>query len=151
MSPHDDGLVARAATLIAAGPDEVWTALVEPAAIRHYLFGATVETDWKVGGSIVWKGEWQGRAYEDRGTILRFEPRRLLEYSHFSPLSGLEDRPENYHTVTVELVPDARGTRVSLSQDGNATPEAREHSERNWTLMLDSLKGYVEGRREAVA
>ncbi len=151
MSAHDDELVARATTLIAADLDEVWTALVEPAAITQYMFGATVETDWSVGGSIIWKGEWQGRAFEDKGTILRCDPGRLLEYSHFSPLSGLEDRPENYHTVTVELAPDARGTRVSLSQDGNATPEAREHSERNWTLMLDSLKGYVEGRREAVA
>ncbi len=151
MPPHDDELVARATTLVNAGPDAVWTALVEPAAIKQYMFGTTVESEWSEGSSIVWKGEWQGRAYEDKGMILRFEPGRLLAYSHFSPLSGLPDEPRNYHTVTVELARDARGTRVTLTQDGNATAEAREHSERNWTMMLDSLKGYVEGRAEAVA
>ena len=68
------------------------------------MFGATVESKWGEGNSIVWKGEWQGRAYEDRGTILRFELGRLLQYSHFSPLSGLPDEPQNYHTMTVELL-----------------------------------------------
>jgi len=35
--------------------------------------------------------------------ILKLEPLQTLKYSHFSPLSGLTDKPENYHTVTVEL------------------------------------------------
>ena len=148
MPRQDDGLVARATTTIAADADEVWSALVEPAAIKRYMFGTTVESDWSEGGSIVWKGEWQGRAYEDKGVILRLEPPRLLRYSHFSPLSGLPDEPQNYHTVTVGLSPEGIGTRVSLSQDGNSTAEAREHSEGNWRMMLDSLKEYVESGRE---
>ncbi len=148
MPPRDDGLVARAATTIAADSDEVWSALVEPAAIKQYMFGTTVESDWSKGGSIVWKGEWQGRSYEDKGVILRLEPGRLLQYSHFSPLSGLADEPGNYHTVTIALSPGDAGTRVSLSQDGNSTAEARDHSEGNWRMMLDSLKEYVESGRE---
>ena len=151
MTPHEDGLVARATVTVAAEPSRVWRALVEPAAIKQYMFGTTVESDWSEGSPIVWKGEWQGRAYEDRGTILRLEPERLLRYSHYSALSGLPDEPENYHTVTVELSPEGTGTRVSLSQDGSATAEAREHSEGNWKTMLDSLKGYVEGREEGAA
>ena len=67
-------------------------ALVDPAAIKQYMFGTTVESDWREGSSIVWKGEWQGRAYEDKGVILRLEPGRLLQYSHFSPLSGAPGR-----------------------------------------------------------
>jgi hypothetical protein len=43
------------------------------------------------------------KAYEDKGKILRFEPRKSLQYSHFSPLSGLHDNPENYHIVTIDL------------------------------------------------
>ena len=129
MPPQEDALVARASTTIAAGPDAVWTALVEPAAIKQYMFGTTVESDWDEGSSIVWKGEWKGRAYEDKGVILRFEPGRLLAYSHFSPLSGLPDEPQNYHRVTMELAPERDGTRVSLTQDGSRTAEARDHSE----------------------
>jgi uncharacterized protein YndB with AHSA1/START domain len=151
MPSQDDELVARATTVVAAPADEVWKALVEPAAISHYLFGTTVTSDWKEGSRIVWKGEWQGRAYEDKGVIQRLEPGRLLQYTHFSPSSGLADEPRNYHTVTVELAADPGGTRVSLAQDGNATPEARAHSEENWRAVLDSLRRYVEQRRRDAA
>jgi len=88
--------------------------------------------------------KWKGKPYQDKGRILKVEPRRKLQYSHFSPLSGLPDTPENYHTVTIELA-EARGqTRVVLSQDNNATEEAREHSQQNWKGMLEGLKKLLE-------
>jgi uncharacterized protein YndB with AHSA1/START domain len=136
--------VARATITIAAPVAKVWDALVNPTAIKQYMFGTTVVSDWRAGSAIAWKGEWQGRRYEDKGVILRFEPERKLQYSHFSPLAGLPDVPENYHTVTVELVAEGGRTRVDLSQNNNPTPQAREHSERNWEMMLAGLKKLVE-------
>ena len=48
------GLIAMASVTIAAPPADVWDALVTPAAIKAYMFGATVkstlsrtETDWE--------------------------------------------------------------------------------------------------------
>jgi hypothetical protein len=76
--------------------------------------------------------------------ILRLEPERRLQFSHFSPLSGLPDSPGNYHTVTIELSQKLPLTHVSLSQDNNATELAREHSEKNWQGMLTSLKTLLE-------
>ena len=96
------------------------------------------------GGDIIWEGEWQGRPYRDHGKVLRIEPDRLLEYTHFSPLAGKPDVPENYHTVTIRLAVDIHGTEVTLAQDGNDTEEERRHSEKNWDLMLAGLKEYVE-------
>ncbi len=136
-------LIAKAATTIDAPRQEVWKALVTPEAIRKYMFGTTATSDFKQGSPITWKGEWEGRPYEDKGRIRRAVPGRVLEYTHFSPTSGLPDRPENYHTVTIELADDGPGTRVSLSQDNNATEDARAHSEKNWTMMLESLRQYV--------
>jgi len=53
-------------------------------------------------------------------------------------------RPENRHTVTIELT-EARGqTRVDLSQDNNASEESREHSEKNWRGVLEGLKRLLE-------
>jgi len=92
----------------------------------------------------VHRGEWKGKPYEDKGTVVAFEPPRLLKVTHYSPLSGLPDVPENYHTVTVELTGRGDATDVTLSQDNNPTDEAREHSEKNWKMMLDGLKKYVE-------
>jgi uncharacterized protein YndB with AHSA1/START domain len=141
----DRALLAKAETSIDAPVARVWRALVTPEDIKRYMFGATVVSDWKVGGPIVWKGEWQGKHYEDKGRILRMEPERLLSYTHFSPLAGLPDEPENYHTVTIELATQGRGrTLVTLTQDNNANEEARAHSEENWRHMLDGLKRVVE-------
>ncbi|HEY9013863.1 MAG TPA: SRPBCC domain-containing protein [Gemmatimonadales bacterium] len=144
MPAGTSNLIARASITVTAPPEQVWSALVTPAAIKQYMFGTTVTSDWKEGGPITWKGEWQGRKYEDKGKILQFKPGRALQYTHFSPLAGLPDRPENYHTVTIQLSPEGSATRVSLTQDNNPTEEARAHSEKNWEMMLQGLKKFVE-------
>jgi uncharacterized protein YndB with AHSA1/START domain len=139
------GIVANVSTTIRAPRSKVWDALVNPQAIKQYMFGTDVQSTWREGSPIVWKGEWKGKPYEDKGEIRRIEPGSRLEYTHFSPLAGAPDKPENYHTVAVELAGDGPETRVSLSQDNNANDEARQHSEQNWKTMLDGLKKYVEG------
>jgi uncharacterized protein YndB with AHSA1/START domain len=140
----DKLIVARVSATINAPAARMWDALVTREIIKRYMFGATVVSDWKEGRSILWKGEWKGRPYEDKGVILRFEPKRMLRYTHYSPLSGMTDTPENYHTVTIELSERAGRTLVSLAQDNNSTEQAREHSEKNWSMMLDGLKKLLE-------
>jgi uncharacterized protein YndB with AHSA1/START domain len=140
----DKNLIARASIRINARREDVWKALVNPEAIKQYMFGTTVVSDWHEGSPIVWKGEWQGKSYEDKGEILQLKPERTIQYSHFSPLSGLPDRPENYHTVTVELSADGNQTQAALTQDKNASDEERAEAEKNWGMMLAGLKKFVE-------
>jgi len=140
-------LVATASTVIGAPPDVVYKALTDPADVKQYFFGTTLKTDWNAGSPITWTGEWQGHAYEDKGTVLRVEANRKLEYTHFSPLAGKPDLPENYHTITIDLTPEGNGTRVTLEQDNNETEASREHSTKNWEMMLSGLKKLVESRR----
>ncbi|GIW42756.1 MAG: hypothetical protein KatS3mg077_0038 [Candidatus Binatia bacterium] len=139
----NNNLIARASITINAPAARVWGALVNPEAIEQFVFGTHVVTDWREGSPITWKGEWQGKQYEDKGVILRFEPPRVLQHSHSSPLSGLPDEPENYHTVTIELSGEGNQTRVSLSQY-NATEEARMHSEKMRGRMLTALKQFLD-------
>jgi len=138
------GFVAKASISVNASVARVWESLVNPGVIKQYMFGTDVVSDWQEGGSIVWRGEWQGKKYEDKGVILHLKPMRLIQYSHFSPLSGLPDRPENYHSVTIVLSEKGDSTLISLSQDNNNTEEAKKHSEQNWALMLESLKELLE-------
>ncbi|MFN8475273.1 MAG: SRPBCC family protein [Anaerolineae bacterium] len=140
----DRNLVARASVDIDAPVDSVWRALVDPAAIKHYMFGTDVVSDWREGSPIVWRGEWQGRPYEDKGIITRLQPGREVQYTHYSPLSGAPDVPESYHTITIELSNAGTQTHVTLSQDRNATEDERAHSEQNWQMVLDELKNFVE-------
>lgn len=139
-------LIANASVTIRAPRADVWHALITPPVIAKYMFGTEVVSGWTEGSPIVWKGEWQGRSYEDKGTILQLRPERLLQFTHFSPSLGLPDVPENHHTVTIELADAAGATRVTLTQDNNATEQARAHSEKNWETALQGLKKLLEAR-----
>ena len=138
-------LIAQASIDISAPRSEVWSALISPAAIRLYMFGTEVVSDWKKGSPITWQGEWEGKPYKDKGTIVEIQRGELLKYTHFSPRAGLPDRPENHHTVSIELDDDGGDTRVTLTQDNNSSEDARIHSEKNWGMMLGALKKYLEG------
>lgn len=140
----DKKFVARRTLAINAPVAKVWDALVNPRMIKQYMFGTNAVSEWKEGSSIVFRGEWEGKRYEDKGVILQLEPERVLQYTHFSPLSGVPDTPENYHTVTIELSGQGTRTLLSLSQDNNASEQAREHSEKSWGIMLASLKDLLE-------
>ena len=140
----DNSNIANASTTIDAPVAKVWRALVTPETIKRYMFGATVVSEWKEGSPIVWKGEWKGKPYEDKGVIVRLDPGRTLRYTHWSPLSGVPETPENQHTVTIELEGEGAHTHVSLSQDKNRTEEERKHSEENWKTMLVGLKKVLE-------
>ena len=136
--------IAKAETTINTSADKVWSALTDPEMIRKYMFGTNVNSEWKEGSKITWKGEWEGKQYEDKGKILIMEPKKKLQYSHFSPLPGVADVPENYHIVTIDLKEEDGKTSVNLTQDNNADEKTKEHSEKNWTMMLASLKKLLE-------
>ncbi len=139
-----NNFTAEASTTINAPVSAVWKALTDPEIIKKYFFGTNVVTDWKVGSPIYYRGEWQGRPYEDKGVILEFEPGRKLVSTHWSPLSGVPDVPENYHTVTYLLAGHEGGTKITLLQDNNGSEEEKQHSEQNWNMMLAALKALLE-------
>ena len=136
---------------IESDPAKVWEALINPEKIREYFLGAEVETDWKVGSPITWRGEWEGKPYSDKGEILDVEPYQHLSYSHWSPMTGSEDVAENYHRVDIDLTEVDGGTEVRLRQSnllGGVTEgdrKSRAEFEKNWRSMLQGLRKVVEG------
>jgi uncharacterized protein YndB with AHSA1/START domain len=139
-------LIATAKVDIEATPKQVWSALTTPALIKKYFMGADVETDWKPGSPITWKGEYQGKPYEDKGELVEVVPEARLQHTHFSPMSGQPDEPENYHTLTYTLEQHGTHTKVVLTQDNNASKAEAERSSSTWSAMLDGLKKTVEER-----
>ena len=138
------GHVVTAQCEIDAPPEKVWRALTDPQLIKKYMFGSEVRTDWKPGSPITWQGEFEGRKYMDKGEIIAVKPGRRLEVTHFSPLTGQEDRPENYHRVSYELQQTDGGTSLRLTQDNSSSAEEAEHSAATWQMMLDGLKKVAE-------
>jgi hypothetical protein len=73
---HGKAIVAHTTTAIEAPITDVWDALVNPGTVKQYMFGTDVISDWKEGSSIVWRGEWQGKPYEDAPPQEHASPRR---------------------------------------------------------------------------
>jgi len=142
----DRALKVEKEVVIQASPDVVWKALTNREIIKKYFFGTEAISDWKVGSSLIFQGEWEGKTYQDKGTILAAEPGKMLQYNYWSGFSGLEDVPENYSLVTYRLSsgtePDQ--TTLVLTQEGFAGEEALAHAEGGWTMVLDNLKKLLE-------
>jgi uncharacterized protein YndB with AHSA1/START domain len=136
---------SKSTIAINAPASKVWDALTKPELIKQYLFGTEVTTDWRVGSPITYKGEWEGKTYEDKGKVLQIEKGKLLVSTFWSSLSALADIPENYKTVRYELSADNKGTRLTITQDNNNSQEEADHSGQNWKMVLEGIKKLIEG------
>ncbi|MGN6403038.1 SRPBCC domain-containing protein [Sinomonas sp.] len=138
---------AVASMTIAANREAVWDALTNPDQIKKYFLGTNVETTWDVGSRITFSGEWQGKQYQDHGEVLDFEPLNRLRISHYSPLAGKPDIPENYHTVEYRVEENGIGaSKVTITQGNNGSEAEVTESEKTWQLVLENLKELLEGR-----
>lgn len=123
---------------------KVWEALTRPEIVKQYFFGTNLHTDWKEGGEIRFIGEWEGKLYEDKGTILTVVPNQLIRYTYWSPLSGTDDRPDNYVNITYELEGDGNSTILEITQDNFPDEKLKLYSEENWRKVLVNLKNIME-------
>ncbi len=142
-------LKVQTSTIIYAPVNRVWKALTDPELIKEYLFGTNTTTDWKKGSPITYSGVYQGKTYKDTGTIIDIIPEKLLHTTHYSSLSGKEDKPENYHHVIYELIEDNGRTRVNLTQDNISNEEELRHLQKNWYMVLDGMKKLLEKSKPA--
>lgn len=137
-------IVATAEIDIEAPPEQVWAALTEPEQVKQYFFGTDLATDWRPGSPITWSGEFNGQHYEDKGEVIAVDRPRRLEHTHFSPMTGAADEPENYHRVVWTLQERDGGTHLVVQQDNNPDDAAAQHAEQNWGTVLAGLKKHVE-------
>ena len=136
---------AQVSRTVNAPAEDVWSALTDPKTVGALFMGSQVQTDFRVGSPITFKGEFKGKAYEDKGEILDVHKGRRLSFSHYSGMSGAPDKPENYHVVTFDLDPQREATRVTLTQSnltGGVRPSDVTHKadyEKTWSAVLDGL------------
>ena len=123
--------------------EAVWRALTDPA--RSPVDDGHRGLDRLAGGQPDHLAGGDGRqAYEDKGEVLAVDEPTRLSMTHYSPLMGQADEPENYHTVIYDLAGGDDRTTRGLSQDGNDSAEQAEQFSANWQGMLDALKTTVE-------
>jgi uncharacterized protein YndB with AHSA1/START domain len=137
-------ITGHATISIAATPLKVFRALTEPEIVKKYFFGTNVESDWKEGSPVRFYGEYEGKTYEDKGKVLKNIPGKLLQYTYWSSMSGIEDKPENYVIITFDIVEGKTETTVTVTQDNIPDEKMKEHSESNWNKVLHKMKDVLE-------
>jgi len=136
--------VATASVTTKAPAQAVYAALIDPAKIKQYLFGTEVSSDWKVGSRITYRGEWQGKSYEDRGEILELIPNKRFSSTYWSSMGGRPDSPEYYNTVTYDIAASRGVTTLTVTQDNIESDESASHSKSNWEMVLGALVKVAE-------
>ncbi|MDN5217010.1 SRPBCC family protein [Fulvivirgaceae bacterium BMA12] len=136
--------IAEVSVPINAPVDKVWKALTNPETVKAYMFGTNVISKWEEGGAINWFGEWEGNHYEEKGIITKLIPAKRLQYTRYNNLSGLQDVPESYQLITIDLLANERGVSIALTEDNNSTEHAKERSEEVWKTILNNLKELME-------
>lgn len=145
FTPTTESLTARASIILQAHRADIWDSLTNPARIKEYMFGTETTCDWQLGSPISFKGEWEGKPYEDKGIITAIEPLRHVQYSYWSNLSGTPDIPENYALVSYTIEDESNESlRLTITQSNCATAEQQEHSEKSWMYLLEQIKAQVE-------
>jgi len=135
---------AKQSITLVASKSKVWDALTKPELVKQYFFGTNVESTWKKGSPIRFTGEWEGKPYEDKGTILDIEKEKLLKYSYFSSFTGKPDVPENYHNVTYKLNDRGGNTEFTVEQEGLESEDAAQHTAQNWASIMQELRKLLE-------
>ena len=141
----NSNITGKASITIKVPASKVWEALTTPSIIKKYFFGTDAVSDWKVGSPLIFKGEWMGKKYEDKGMILKSVPQKIFKYSYWSSMSGMEDKPENYVDVTYALSANKDSeTTVRVTQENITDEKTKEHSEENWRKVIGDLKKLLE-------
>ncbi len=140
----EGGHTATATVTVAAPRARVWEALTRPELVKQYFFGTQVVTDWKVGGPVLFRGDWEGKTYEDLGTVLSFHEPDQLSFNYWSGFSGLEDKPELRQIIRYDLGDAGGRTRVTVTQSNVDTKARAEHAAKNWQTVLGGMKKLLE-------
>jgi uncharacterized protein YndB with AHSA1/START domain len=140
-------LIATTSISIYASPSSVWKALIDPEIVKKYMHGAEVDSDWVLGSPITFRGVWEGKPYEDKGTIIEIIPERVLGFTFWSPLSGTDDFEDNYAHVTYHISEYDDETTLTITQDNLETDEEVVKAEENWINVMKNIKKILEEDR----
>jgi uncharacterized protein YndB with AHSA1/START domain len=130
---------------IKAPAQRIWEALTKPELVKQWQYGADLLTDWQVGNPIVFRNEWEGNVFEQKGTVLEVVPEKLVKYTLFFPHPGMEDKPENYFTMAYALEETDGTTVLTVTQQDSRPQQPAAQTDENEHSVLDDLKKLIEG------
>ena len=145
-------LIVKSTISINAPASEVWDALVNPEKTKQYMFGCETVSDWTVGSSLLWKGNYEGQDMVFvKGEIVAIEPEKSLTYTTIDSNSTIDDVSENYLHVTYLLSTENEVTILTVTQgdyntvsDGEKRYQEAYNNGEGWNPILSEIKKLVE-------
>ena len=130
-------------TYIAATPEKVWQALIDPAFTKQYFFGFAVDLESKAGGRfrLLWP---DGRLHV-RGEVVDWMPPHRLAVTWL--VEGMKEFGELPHClVSYDIAPSGDCVRLTMTESHSwDVPEAILSGGRmGWPAILSSLKSLLE-------
>lgn len=139
--------------IINAIPETVWSTLTDFTLMKQWMgeseMNLEIITDWYVNGPIIISGFHHAK-FQNKGTVLKYEPNRLIEYSHLSSLSRLEDKQENYSILRFQLSPLQQQTALTLTIESFPTETIYKHLCFYWRATVEKIKTISEQQGELV-
>jgi uncharacterized protein YndB with AHSA1/START domain len=133
--------------LINSNAATIWEALTTPNLMKQWMgepeMQIEISSDWKVNGPIVISG-FHHIKFENKGTILQFEPNSIFKYSHVSSVSRLPDKPESYSVITFTLIPLENQTSLTVTISNFPTETIYKHLDFYWKTTIALIKNFVE-------
>ena len=135
---------------INARVSNVWASLTTPVLINRWMLDTPINiiSEWKPGSSIIFRGDLHGLDFENKGTILQYEPGKIFEYNFWSSLSQNADMPENYSVIRFELTQAGDTTTLAFTQTGFVTETIYQHFNFYWNTALDLIRKLNELKDE---
>jgi uncharacterized protein YndB with AHSA1/START domain len=118
-----------------ATPDVLYRAWTEQFD-RWFATPGTLLMKAEVNAVFFWEVHHEGHRFPHYGRFLRLEPDRLIEMTWLTGQGGTKGAET---VVTVELVPEERGTRLRLTHAGFADQESMDGHEQAWPHVLAHL------------
>jgi uncharacterized protein YndB with AHSA1/START domain len=132
---------------INAFPSQVWEYLTDPCLMKKWMgepeMNIEVNTDWVVGNPILIKG-FHHIKFENKGTVLQFDPHKIVQYSHLSSISRLPDTTENYTIITFRLTPNESQTLLTIKIENFPTESIYKHLDFYWHGTTALIKKQIE-------
>lgn len=125
---------------------KVWEALTDTELMKKWMSESDIQiiTDWVVGNPMLIRGKLHGVKFENKGTVLTFEPEKRLRYSHLSSLSRLPDRIENYSVMEFRLERVDNQARLTITASNFPTETISKHMAFYWNVTPEILKRMIE-------
>jgi uncharacterized protein YndB with AHSA1/START domain len=132
---------------INAPASKVWEYLTNPHLMKQWMgepeMNLEITTDWVVGKPILIKG-FHHVNFENKGTILQYDPLKIIQYSHLSSISRLPDIQDNYSIITFTITPFNEMTLLEIHVENFPTESIYKHLDFYWQGTANALKYLIE-------